>query len=252
MTCRSSLLLAVALLFAPAVQADLTLVGRSTQTSLNLTNQGREALYVKKNMMRRDVTERGRSYSYLYDLAKKEVTVIDHFQRLVERHTLATRAAGKNAGPRVDLKPTGRSHALADWNCVEYDLNARLPADTGKEKMTLVLGGQVWLERRVSERREVAPFIKAVDADDFFVGSATPGQPGNAQSQGINEVMRQVLFKGMLCAAEIQLNYEGDGPMADLGRRMATHAGIVYDSVSDAAIGDEMFAIPAGYRNTGG
>jgi len=248
MIARTCLSLAVALSFVPAAEADLTLVGRNTLTSLNMPSQGREALYVSQGKLRRDVTERGRSFSYLYDLKKREVVVVDHFQRLLERRSLARGKAGKDSALRLDLKPTGRRHALADWDCREYSLAASLPGQMGKEDVTLVLDGEVWLERRASERKELAPFVKAVAAEDFFIGSALPGQPANAQAQGINETMRQVLGKGMLCAADIQLKYEGDGPMADLGRRMATKAGIVYETLSEAPIQDDMFEPPAGYR----
>lgn len=241
-------LLIAGLLFAPAVHADLTLIGRSTLTALNMPSQGREALYVKKHLLRRDVTERGRSYSYLYDLKKKEVIVVDHFQRLIDRRALASGKAGKNNVLSLDLKATGRKHDLQGWNCEEYSLDASLPGEMGQEKVTLVLDGEVWLERRPSERKELAPFVKAVATEDFFVGSALPGQAANAQAQGINEAMRQVLGKGMLCAADIRLKYEGNGPMADLGRRMATKASIVYETVSEEPVKDEMFDPPAGYR----
>lgn len=242
------LLLVVGLLFGQAVQADLTLVGRSGLTALNMPNQGREALYVKKHLMRRDLTDRGRTYSYLYDLKKRQVAIVDHFLRQVEVHELGSDKAGRNKNLRLGLAATGRKHALQDWNCEEHTLDASLPAELGQEKVTVVLAGQVWLERKAVERKEIAPFVKSVEADDFFVGAATPGKPANVQAQGINEVMRQVLAKGMLCAAEIQLKYEGDGPMADLGRRMATKASIVYEAVTDEPLMDAVFDAPAGYR----
>lgn len=245
---RTRLLLVAGLAFAQAAQADLTLVGRSSLTTLNQPNQGREALYVKKHLMRRDLTDRGRSYSYLYNLNAREVTFVDHFQRLVERHALASDKPGGAAALRLDLAPTGRRHDLGGWSCEEHALAASLPAEMGRERVTLILDGQVWLERQAGERREIAPFVKAVAAADFFVGAALPGKPANEQVQGINETLRRVLGKGMLCAADIRLKYEGSGPMADLGRRMATKAGIVYESVSDAPLQDALFETPAGYR----
>jgi hypothetical protein len=248
MITRISLLLAAGLALSPPALADLALVGRSTLTALNLPSQGREVLYVKKHQMRRDLTDRGRAYSYIYDLKTKRVAVVDHFMRQFETHALSSSKAGNSKGLRLKLSQTGRRHDLQDWNCEEYTLDASLPAELGQEKVTVTLGGEVWLERKASERREVVPFVKAVEADDFFVGAAMPGKAANAQAQGINEVMRQVLGRGMLCAADIRLDYVGDGPMADLGRRMATKASIVYESVSDAPLQDELFDIPAGYR----
>lgn len=245
---NARLLLVAGLLFGTSAHADLTLIGRSTLTALNMPNQGSEALYIKDHHLRRDVTERGRSYSFLYDLKKKEMVLVDHFQRLVDRRELASGKSGAVTALRLNMKATGRSHVLQDWNCEEYDLDARLPGTMGQEEVTVVLTGQVWLERRTADRKEIAPFVRAVTADDFFVGTALPGQPANAQAQGVNQVMRKVLGKGMLCAADVQLNYEGSGPMADLGRRMATKASIVYESISDADLADSMFQVPADYR----
>lgn len=241
-------LLVAGLLLGQSAFADFTLVGRSTLTALNMPNQGRETLYVKKHQLRRDVIDRGRSYSYLYDLKKKELVVVDHFQRLADIHRLVADASAKPQEMTVNLAPTGRRHALQDWNCEEHGLSARLPADFGKEKVTVVFEGQVWLERKAAERKEIAPFLKAVEAEQFFVGAAMAGKPATPQAEGVNEAMRQVLGKGMVCAAEILLKYEGNGPMADLGRRMATRASIVYESISDTALADGVFAIPAGYR----
>ncbi|MFZ5483417.1 MAG: hypothetical protein ACOZB0_04230 [Pseudomonadota bacterium] len=235
-------------LVIPAAQADLTLIGRSSLTSLNMPNHGREALYVKGHQLRRDLTSRGRSFSYLYDLKKKQITVIDHFQRQVERLPLDSGKATAK-GLKLDLKATGRKHEMQDWICEEQDLAATLPSQLGEEKVTVVLDGQVWLERKTPHRTQVAPFVKAVEADDFFVGAATPGQNASAQAIGINEVMRQILGKGMVCAAEVQLRYEGSGPMADLGRRMATRAGMVFESVADQPLKDEVFMVPAGYQD---
>lgn len=247
-----TLLLALLLGGAGPAQADFTLIGRSTLTAMNLSNTGREILFVKKQRMRRDLTDRGRAYTYLYDLGKKEVAVVDHFLRQIEIHTLATTPAGGKSAVKeisLDLAPTGRKHPLQDWNCEEHSLDASMPAELGQEKVKVLLSGQVWLERKTDERKELAPFVKAVEADDFFVGAATPGKTAaTSQIQGLNEAMRKVLAKGMLCAAEIQLKYEGAGPMADLARRMATRASIVYESVSDAPLRDETFDIPAGYR----
>lgn len=245
---RLPFLLAAATCLSQAALADLTLIGRSSLSALNMPSQGSETLFVKQHQLRRDLTERGRSYSYLYDLKKMEVAIVDHFLRRVEVHTLSSEESGNRKGERFKLSRTGRKHAMDEWNCEEFVLDASLPAEMGNEKVTVVLDGEVWLERGSKIRRQIAPFVQAVEADDFFVGAAAPGRPVNTQAQGINEVMRKVLGTGMICAADIRLKYEGNGPMADLGRRMATKAGIVYESISDAPLRDELFMPPRGYQ----
>jgi len=196
------------------------------------------------------MTENGRSYSYLYDIKKKEIAIVDHFMRQAEVHSLADsgNVAAKAGDLKLKLTPTGRKHSLQNWNCEEHALDASLPAEMGKEKVTVLLAGQVWLERKAKERKEISPFLKTVATEDFFIGAAAAGKALSPQAQGVNEAMRRVLGQGMLCAADIQLNYEGSGPMADLARRMATKASIVYDTVSTETLKDELFAIPPGYK----
>lgn len=236
---------------ATGAEADFTLAGHSTLTAMNLSNTSRETLFVKKNRLRRDRIDRGHAYSYLYDLGEREITVLDHTLRQAEIHTLGNAATANRLAVKdltLALAPTGRRHALQDWNCEEHTLSAFLPAELGQEKVTLRLAGQVWLERKARQRKELAPFVRAVQADDFFIGAATPGQTAAAtQIQGLNEALRRVLGQGMVCAAEIRLDYEGTGPMAELARRMATHTGLVYESVSTSALTDAAFDIPAGY-----
>lgn len=246
----SRALLAAALLAtAGGAGADFTLLGRSTLTAMNMANTGKESLLVKKQRLRRDLTDRGRLYTFLYDLASKELTVVDHLLRQAETHSLNNaRKAPAVKDLRLELAGTGRRHTLQDWNCEEYGLEAEMPGEMGQEKVKVLLSGRVWLERQASERKELAPFLKAVAAEDFFMGAAMPGKPLSSQAQGINEAIRRVLDKGMLCAAEIDIKYEGGGPMADLGRRMATRMSIIYEALSDQNLPDALFEIPAGYR----
>ncbi|MBM4190180.1 MAG: hypothetical protein FJ210_05635, partial [Betaproteobacteria bacterium] len=56
------------LLLSSGARADFSLTGRSSVMAMNMTQAGRESLMVKEHRMRRDLTEQGRSYSYLYDL----------------------------------------------------------------------------------------------------------------------------------------------------------------------------------------
>lgn len=248
-TLIAGLLAAALLSLSASAAADFTLLGRSTLSAMNMPNTGKESLLVKKQRLRRDLTDRGRLYTYLYDLARGELTLVDHFLRQAETHTLNNaRKPPAVKDLRLELATTGRWHTLQDWNCEEYRLEAEMPGEMGQERVKVLLIGQVWLERRASERKELAPFLKAVAAEDFFIGAATPGKALSTQAQGINEAIRRVLGKGMLCAAEIDIKYEGDGPMADLGRRMATRMSIVYETLSDQELKDELFEIPAGYR----
>jgi len=231
--------------------ADLTLNGFSSVSALNRPNRSQEALYLKKDRLRRDLTERGRSYTYLYDLRQRELIFIDHLFRQAEVRRLEMgeqKGATKGRDLKLDLTPTGRKHDLAPWECIEYQVKASLPGSMGQEQVVVNLDGQVWLAPNTREQRHIDPFIKSIPAQDLFIGVPTQGRAATTQVQGVNEVLRRILRKGMLCAFEIQVDYEGDGPMANLARRMSTRVSLVYESVSETALKDELFEIPAGYQ----
>ena len=235
---------------APA-HADLTLNGFSQVSALNRPNRSQEVLYLKKDRLRRDLTERGRSYTYIYDLKQRELTFIDHLFRQAEVRRLELseqKGSAKGRQLKLDLTPTGRKHELIPWECVEHQIKASLPGSMGQEQVVVNLDGQVWLAPNTREQRHIDPFIKSLPAQDLFIGVPNQGRAAPTQVQGVNEVLRRILPKGMLCAFEIQVDYEGDGPMANLARRMATRVSLVYESVSEAALKDDLFEIPPGYQ----
>lgn len=242
---------AMAVAIGTPVHADLTLNGFSQVSALNHPNRSREALYLKKDRLRRDLTERGRSYTYLYNLKQRELIFIDHLFRQAEVRRLEAgeqKGAPKGKDIKLDLTPTGRKHELTPWECVEHQLKASLPGSMGQEQVVVNLDGQVWLALNTREQRHIDPFIKFIPAQDLFIGVPTQGRAATTQVQGVNEVLRRTLPKGMLCAFDLQVDYEGAGPMANLARRMSTRVSLVFESVSEAALNDELFEIPAGYQ----
>lgn len=239
------------LLAVQPVQADLKLTGFSQVSALNRPNRSQEVLYLKKDRLRRDLTERGRNYTYLYNLKQRELVFIDHLFRQAEVRRIegANPKGGEVAKPlKLELSPTGRKHELTPWECQEYQLKASLPGQVGQENVTVHLDGQVWLAPNARETRTLEPFVKTLPAQDLFIGVPSQGRAAPTQVQGVNEVLRRVLPKGMLCAFEIHVDYEGAGPMANLARRMSTRVSLVYETIANDDLKDELFEIPAGYQ----
>jgi hypothetical protein len=109
-------------MYRPA-QADLMLLGRSSVSALGAFTGGQEALMIKQNQLRRDVLDRGRAYSYLFDFTARRITVIDHAMRQAEVHQLdevkTAPVKGTKTGFKMDLEKTGRQHPVQTWKCVE-------------------------------------------------------------------------------------------------------------------------------------
>jgi len=53
---------------------------------------------------------------------------------------------------------------------------------------------------------------------------------------------------GMLCAAEVDLRFEGEGRLVELAKRVGTRVGITFEQFNTDALKDESFIVPANYR----
>ena len=170
-----SLAVLLAVLIPGPAAADLTLTGRSTVMSMNMPSTSQERVYLKKSWLRRDQLDRGKAYTYIYDLHSHEISVLDHSLRQLQiyemnapANTPEARASQKDL--KLELEPTGLRHALGTWNCVESSLNASMPAELGPEKVLLQLSGKVWLAKNTREQKELQPFFKTMDSPDFLLG----------------------------------------------------------------------------------
>jgi hypothetical protein len=248
----AALLGACALFAASGASADLTLLGRSSVAALGGFTAGQEALMIKQKMMRRDVLDRGRAYSYLFDFTTRRITVIDHGLRQAEVHQIedGKSASSKAAkvGYKLDLDKTGRQHAVKHWQCVEYTLQASMPAEIGGEKATFQLAGSVWLAKDTPEQKEMETFRAAASTPEFLVGLPAVAKITEDQALGVGETIRRLANMGTLCAFDVQTRYDGGGRMATLSQKVPTRLSLTYDNFRTDSLDANAFSIPAGYQ----
>ena len=235
-----------------AANADLTLTGHSTVGSFGTTLAQEERLLIHDAWLRRDFTDRGKAYSQLYDLEKRQVVIMDHSLRTAEIHDLATlNTATQVSAPAENLDlsvtPTGRKHKLQAWTCAEHAVSSSMPALLGAEQVTFILKGTVWLARGVPEQASVKGLVQATQDPAFFLAIPAAVRVAPAQARGISEIIRRLAPKGLPCMGEVDFTFEGAGPMANLARKMPAKLGIQYQAYSVEPISKEVFAIPAGY-----
>jgi len=233
--------------------ADLSLIGRSTVQAMGMQGIGREGLWLRNTQIRRDLIDRGKAYTHLYDLTTREISVIDHSQRQARVYAMADlREQGGARASASDLQlkitPTGRRQALQDWNCAEHTLEVAMPAQLGEERVSFEITGQVWLARNTPEQKEIAAFIKAAENPNFFMAIPALARSSPEQARGISEVVRRLAPLGLLCAANLETRYQGTGRLAELSRKMNSRISVQYEQYSTQALNDELFRIPQGYR----
>ena len=250
---RKILMLALALCVWPlAAHADLTLTGHSTVGSFGTTIAQEERLLIHGNWLRRDFIDRGKAYSHIYDLAKRQAVIMDHSFRTVEIYDMAAlNTAIQVSAPaeKLDLSvtATGRKRKLQAWTCAEHAVSASMPAQLGTEQVTVMLKGLIWLAKGVPEQASVEGLVKATQAPDFFLAIPKAVMVAPAQARGISEIIRRMAPKGLPCAGAVDFTVEGSGPMANLAKKMPGRLGIEYQAFSREPIDQDAFEIPAGY-----
>jgi len=245
----ASLVLAIA---TPA-RADLSMVGRSTVNAMGMQGIGQEGLWLRKTKLRRDLVDRGKAYSHLYDLATREITIIDHSLRQATVYAMSAlnqdadaRFSSKNL--RLDLTPTGRRHQLQGWNCLENRLHVAMPVEIAGERVSFEMVGAIWLARNEPEQTATEAFVKAAQEPDFFMGIPALARKSPAQARGMSEVVKRLAPLGLLCAVDVETRYEGAGRMAELSRKLASRIAVTYEKYSTDALKEEVFRIPEGYQ----
>jgi hypothetical protein len=239
---------------APAV-ADLALVGRSTVLAMGMQGVGKEGVWLRKTDLRRDLVDRGKAYTHLYDLATREITIIDHSQRLAQVYAMTnlreqSGARASTSDLQLKITATGRHKPLKSWNCAEHKLEVAMPAQIGDEKVSFEMTGEVWLARNTPEQKETAAFVKAAENPDFFMGIPALAKSSPAQARGISEVVRRLAPLGLLCSVDVETRYQGSGRMAELSRKMNSRISVQYENFSTQALPENLFGIPQGYRVT--
>jgi hypothetical protein len=248
-----TLILAAGLAAVVPAHADLTLTGRSTVSSIGLPIMGRETLMIKNTHLRRDLIDRGRAYSFLYDLHDRKVVVLDQALHLATVYAMPPKLGTHEAKAvrrelKLDLAKTGRDHTIRNWKCEEYRLDAAIPTEIGNEKAVFSLVGSVWLAAGTREQKELSALRKAAEAPDFLPGVPIDAKVSADQALTMAEVLRRLSEKGMICALDVETQYQGSGRMVQLAQKVATRFSLTYEDYSTKPIPESEFEIPAGYQ----
>lgn len=249
---RGMLMVAVLACSAPA-GADLALSGYSVTSAFNMPLSSQEQIWIHDTLVRRDFMDRGRAYTHLFDLAKRQALIIDHFTRTVELHDLnalgaATEAGAPANGLKLKFEPTGNARPLQNWNCKEFSIAASVPARLGSEEAVFHLKGTVWVAGGVPEEAAIKGLANEAKKPGFFLGIPAVASVTPAHSRLMNEIIRKLAAKGLPCAGEVESSYEGSGPMVNLARKMPSKASVTFQKYSAEPIKPEMFVVPAAYQ----
>ena len=216
---------------------------------------------------RTDIDVMGRAIATVTDVASKQIFMLDPTQKTVHRLTSAspsasTPAAGLNDFPmpkmEVTAEPTGQTREIAGQSCSEFRTvmtmhmgqmaGAQLPPEMveAMKDTRMVMKGSTWISTSTAGASEFIKFQEAARAAGMTVPlTVFGGQNADPLSQAVARA------EGLPCLTEIEIVYEGTGPMIDVLKKMGTmKVTSRIAEISLAPIATDAFAVPPDYAES--
>lgn len=257
----TGLVLACALALGAPVRADVTVSAKSTLRGSGSSSQGRSVTYVKGHRMRTDLVVNGETRSIVIDLDAGSYVSIDYRARTAEEYTASTVGADldriSDRDVAVSMTPNGQSRQIAGEPCTGYDLSVAVttslsPPGGTPEPLTIRIAGPVFVAERTPARKEWTAFYDAANARGRFTNvdpRTARVQPG--QARGFAAIYRRIAQLGVSYAQDLTLTFTAGGPLgATLARMGQSTFSTEVESVSTAALADDLFGVPAGFAVT--
>ena len=256
------LTLLLSLAFALPASADVTVKMSVTASGMGASGKTSGVTYIKGNKMRSDLQMGNRTQTTIFDLDAQKMYVFEAGKKEADVWDMADVA--KNVGAVVDanqlkgsLKPNGQTKQFGTLTATGYDMLVTGPAPMGGNKdmaMNLTLSGPVWIVKDAPGAADYSRFYKTAVEKGWIFGDprAAKAQPG--QAKAMTEMYRQfVEIGGIAYETDIQVKLSASGDAGGFMSGMLAKMGNIssktlVDDVQTGALGDDLFAPPAGYK----
>ena len=244
--------IAAAVVAAPAA-ADVTFKKKNDIKVVGTMMSGSSVQFIKGMKMREDQTTGGVQTSTIMDAATRQMVLLNHQKREAEVVDMSAIGAGlakiSESDIQASITPTGQTRQVAGLACAVHDMQVSVPMEAGGEKLKIVMSGPVCLAKDAPGRADMTAFYKAAAEKGLFFGDPRVARAQPGQAKGMAAMYRKVAGLGVLLAQEMNIKFEGSGPMAGMMSRMggSTMNSEVVD-VSADSIPDSTFEVPADYK----
>jgi hypothetical protein len=252
-----SLLVALLTLAAVPAFADVTVKSTGTGKGMGMSADMVITTYIKGNKMRTDTVTGDTTRTMIFDVDAQRLYSFDSKKK--EADAWDMQAFGANMKDSVDtsqmkasIKPNGQTKQIAGKAATGYDMELSMPATMGGKdgmKMTVIVSGPAWIVKGAPGTTEYMNFYKgAVEKGWIFSDPrGAKGNPGQAKAQA--EMFKQLAATGGIPYEQVtNIKMSGDGPMGTMLAKMNISMTQTVTSVDTAALGADLFAVPAGYK----
>ncbi|MGH9383935.1 MAG: hypothetical protein ACRD2N_06590 [Vicinamibacterales bacterium] len=256
---RAVLTAALTLSFATAAVADVTIKQNVSGKGMGMQQGMVTTSYIKGLKMRSDTVLGDTTRTMVFDVENQKIYMFDSKKK--EADVFDMQAFGGDMSNVVDVSQTkasfksnGETKQIAGKTASGYDMSISMPATMGDAKsgmkMNVNLSGPIWIVKGAPGSADFSRFYKgAVEKGFIFMDPrAAKGAPGQAKAMA--EMYRQMAeIGGVPYETEMNIKMGGDGPMAGLMAKMGGMSTTsTVQSIETAALGDDLFAPPAGYK----
>jgi hypothetical protein len=238
--------------------ADVTLKQTTGGKGLGISGTAPGSTFIKGNKMRTDAVVGDKTQTTIFDLDAQKMYVFDSKKKEADVWDMGVFAAELSksvdvSSTKASLKPNGQTKQIGGLAAAGYDMEVSMRSALGGSKdlnMTVTMQGPVWIVKGAPGSADYNRFFKAAVEKGWIFSDprAAKAQPGQAKAMA--EMYNQLAdIGGIAYETNMQIKMGGEGPMAGLLARMGNlNMTTVVDSVDTAALADDLFAPPAGYK----
>ena len=242
-----------------SIEGPMAALAGANSPSITMRIQGLKA--------RTDIDVMGRVVATISDLDGRQMLVLDPTEKTVRRLPFASfnqpDAAGLNVTmPKMDVtvERTGRAEQVAGQSCEEFhtvmimimdmsQVGGAPPTPDARDAMKdvrMVMRGSTWISAFSPGASEIIRFQQAARA----AGMVMPTNLFGGQNAPDPLAQAAAGAEGLPCLSEIEMTYEGTGPMIEMLKKMGTMKVTTrLTQISLDPIPAETFVVPAGYQD---
>jgi hypothetical protein len=256
-------LAALVLSLAAPAAADLTLKQTMNGKGMGVNGASSGTAYIKGNKMRSEMQVGDRTQIAIFDLDAQKMYSFDSKKKEADVWDMAAFSAElaktvDTSAMKASLKPNGQTKQINGQTATGYDHEISMPSAIGGNPdmvMTVTMTGTTWIVKNAPGTADYINFYKAAAEKGWIFSDPRAAKSSPGQARATVEMYKQFADAGGIAyETDMQMKVSSTGggaanPLGGLLARMGNMSmATTIQSVETGALGDDLFAPPAGYK----
>lgn len=237
--------------------ADVTVTQKTSGKAMIVNVGGESVTRIKGNKMRVDDVRGDETTVLIIDIDGQRMVSLNPKKKEATVTPLSAlqEAMGKVAEVsevKASVTPTAETKEVAGYPCKVHEISVSLPFSPGGEdmKMAMAMKGPACLSKEAPGYADYVRLYTAAAEKGFIFGNPAAAKgPAAAQARGLAALYKAMAEAGMALEQELNIGFEGSGPMAAMMSRMGrSNINMVVTKIEAGPVPDDLFEIPAGFK----